>query len=92
MFSLGFQCLKSPRIRAYSGPYFHAFEMNTKRFEVSLRIQSECGKVRTRIIPNTGTFHAVFMHCTRGAGAARNREIMKSVRQLVSNRLNRSWL
>ena len=26
---------------------------------VSLRIQSECGKRRTRITPNTDTFHAV---------------------------------
>ena len=31
-----------------SGPYFPAFEMNTGRYEVSLRIQSECGKIRTR--------------------------------------------
>ena len=33
---------------------------------VSLRIQSECGKMRTRITPNTDTFHAVlwfvFLH------------------------------
>ena len=26
---------------------------------VSLRIQSECGKMRTRITPNTDTFHAM---------------------------------
>ena len=26
---------------------------------VSLRIQSKCGKIRTRITPNTDTFHAV---------------------------------
>ena len=26
---------------------------------VSLRIQSECGKLRTRITPNTDTFYAV---------------------------------
>ena len=29
---------------------------------VSLRIQSECGKMGTRITPNTDTFHAVY--CT----------------------------
>ena len=28
---------------------------------VSLRIQSECGKIRTRITPNTDTFHAVMV-------------------------------
>ena len=28
-------------------------------YEVSLRIQSECGKIRTRITPNTDTFHTV---------------------------------
>ena len=43
-------CLKSVRIRSYSGPHFPAFR---------LRIQSECGKMRTRIIPYTDTFHAV---------------------------------
>ena len=30
-----------------------------KRYGLSLRIQSECGKLRTRITPNTDTFHAV---------------------------------
>ena len=32
-----------------------------KRYGVSLRIQSECGKIRTRITPNTDTFHAVLL-------------------------------
>ena len=31
----------------FSGPYFPAFGLNTERYEVSLRIQSECGKIRT---------------------------------------------
>ena len=31
------------------------------RYSVSLRIQSECGKMRTRITPNTDTFHAVWV-------------------------------
>ena len=30
--------------------------MNTERYSVSLRIQSECRKTRTRITPNTDTF------------------------------------
>ena len=31
-----------------SVPYFPAFGLNTERYEVSLRIQPECGKTRTR--------------------------------------------
>ena len=41
--------------------FFPAFWLNTERFGVSLRIQSECGKIRTRKTPNTGTFHAMFV-------------------------------
>ena len=40
-------------------PAFPAFELNTERYGVSPRIQSECGKMRTRITPNTDTFQAV---------------------------------
>ena len=32
----------------FSGPYFPAFGLNTKRYSVSLCIQSECGKIRTK--------------------------------------------
>ena len=39
--------------------HFPAFGLNTKRYFVSLRIQSKCGKMRTRITPNTHTFYAV---------------------------------
>ena len=52
-------CLKSVRIRSYSGPYFPAFGLNTERYSVSLRTQSECGKIWTRITPNADTFYAV---------------------------------
>ena len=51
--------MKSVRIRSYSGPYFPAFRLTTERCFVSLHIQSECGKMRTRITPSTDTFHAV---------------------------------
>ena len=51
-------CKKSVRIRSFSGPCFPAFELNTERYSVSLRIQSECGKIRTRKTPNTDTLHA----------------------------------
>ena len=52
-------CIKSVRIRSYSGPYFPAFGLTTERYEVSLHIQFECWKMWTRITPNTDTFYAV---------------------------------
>ena len=39
--------------------HFPVFGLNTERYSLSCRIQSECGKTRTRITPNTDTFHAV---------------------------------
>ena len=45
--------VKSVRIRIYSGPYFPAFRLNTEKYFISLRIQSEYGKIRTKITPNT---------------------------------------
>ena len=44
-------CVSSIRIRSFSGPYFQAFKLNTERYGVSLGIQSECGKIRTRKTP-----------------------------------------
>ena len=32
----------------FPGPYFPAFGLNTEKYFVSLRIQSECGKIRTK--------------------------------------------
>ena len=51
--------MKSARIWRFYGPYFPAFGLNTERYGVSLRIQFECGKIRTRKTPNTDTFIAV---------------------------------
>ena len=48
----GLHCVKSVRIRSYSGPHFPVFGLN---------IQSECGKMQTRITPNTDTFSAVLL-------------------------------
>ena len=52
-------CVKSVHIRSFSGPYFPVFGLKTERHFVSLHIQSECGKMRTRKTANTDTFHAV---------------------------------
>ena len=38
---------------------FPTFGMNTERCRVSVRIQCECGKMRTRTTPNMDSFHAV---------------------------------
>ena len=56
-----FHCVKSVCIRSYSGPHFPAFRLNTERYRVSFRIQSECGKMRIRITLNAGIFYAVFL-------------------------------
>ena len=40
---------------------FSRFGLNMERSEVSLRIQSECGKMWTRITPNTDNFYAVLL-------------------------------
>ena len=50
-------CVKSDRIRRYSGLHFPAFGLNTEKYSVSLCIQTECGKIRTRITPNTDNFY-----------------------------------
>ena len=53
--------VKSVRIRNYSGPHFSAYGLNSERYyvySVSLHIQSEQGKMRTRVTPNTAAFNA----------------------------------
>ena len=55
-----YQYVKSVFIWSFSGPYFPAFGLNVERYFVSLRIQTECGKIRTRKTPNTDTFHSVY--------------------------------
>ena len=52
-------CVKSVLIRSFSGLYFPTFGLHTERYSVSLRIQSECGKIRTTKTPNIDNFHAV---------------------------------
>ena len=51
-------CMKSVQIRSYFWSYFPIFGLNTERYEVSLCIQSECRKIRTRK-------HSVFGHFSR---------------------------
>ena len=44
-------------------PYSELFCSHAVTFSVSLRIQSECGKILTRKAPNTDSFHAVDSYC-----------------------------
>ena len=47
------------RIRNFSGPCFLTFGLSTEIYGVSLRIQSEFGKIWNRKTPHTDTSHAV---------------------------------
>ena len=71
-------CLRSVRIRSFSGPYFPAFGLNTKSYfilrscsSVSLSIQYECRKIRTRKSPDTDTFTLCNSH-----GKIKHKEII----------------
>ena len=86
--------VKSVPIRSFSGPYFPVFGLNAERYGVSLRIQSKCGKMRTRKTPNTDTFHAVWIEL--GIFRVNNRRLlnyavwinfMKNVSRKVPRRL-----
>ena len=74
-------CVKSVRIRSFSGLYFPTFGLNTDRCSVSLRIQSECVKGLTRKTPNTDTFHAVTMFEDIRPGLNYNDDSLKIVNQ-----------
>ena len=52
-------CVKSVRIRRFSGPDFPAFGVNTERCSISFRIHSKCGKILARKTLDTDTFHVV---------------------------------
>ena len=54
---LEWHCVKNVPIQSYSGPHFPAFG------------RSECGKMRTRITPNTDTSRSVvFLDLVRESG------------------------
>ena len=55
----------------FSGLYFPAFELNTERYGISLRIQTECGKTRTRQ-------NSVFGHFSRSVVLDQNKKLSVS--------------
>ena len=79
--------MKSVRIRSYSGPYFSAFGLNTERYSVSLRIQFECGKMRTRITPNTDTFYGVDLTQVKWYSISSTKNILDEVPDELPNEL-----
>ena len=52
-------CSKSVHTWSFSGLYFPALGLNTKRYSVSVRIQPECQKLQTRKTLNMLTFYTV---------------------------------
>ena len=57
---ISYHYVKCVRIWSFSGPYFPTFGLNTKRYTVSIFIQSACGKIRTRKTSNTDAFYVSY--------------------------------
>ena len=55
----GILCIKIVRVSSYSGPHYLTLGLKTERYSVSIRIQSESGKMRIWITPNRYTFYTV---------------------------------
>ena len=67
LLTLMFTVWKESKYGVFSGPYFPAFGLNTERYGAFFRIQSECGKIRTRKnsvfghFPRSGCLHCQFL-------------------------------
>ena len=59
VFTVANHCMKNVYILNFSSPHFPEFGLNTDKYSVSLRIQSECRKIWTKKTPNTEKFYAV---------------------------------
>ena len=57
--NLGPHSVTTVRIRSFTGSYFPAFGLDTERYGISFRIQSECRKIQTKETPNMNFFHVV---------------------------------
>ena len=53
-------CKKCPYSKLFRSVFFH-IGLNTERYGLSLRIQSKCWKMGTRITPNMDFFYAVLV-------------------------------
>ena len=71
---------KVSKYAVFSGPHFPAFALNTERYSVSLRIQSECGKIRTRK-------NSVFRHFSHSVIASEFlKQSWKSLKNITNNK------
>ena len=77
--------VKSVHIRSYSGQHFSRIRTE---YSVSLRIQSKCGKIRTRITPNTDTI-SIFQRIFCIARQHKMGQLIKN--RLISPTLTLSW-
>ena len=77
------RCAKSVRVRNYSGPHFSAFGLNAERYSVCLRIQFECGKMRTTITPNTDILYAVMKVQINHQGMEFVNEVSKVLHSMI---------
>ena len=69
-------CVKSGRIRSFSGPYLTAFGLNTERYCVSLRIQSKSG--------NAGQKHSEYGQFSRIVYYLKS-AVVKGIGRLLEN-------
>ena len=72
---------KVSKYGVFSGPHFLAFGLNTERYSAFLRIQSECGKIRTRK-------NSAFGHFSRSVS---NIEHFKVIALRWRNSLHKKW-
>ena len=82
--------IKRVRIWSYSGPHFPAFGLNTERYGVSLRVQSKCGKIRTRVTANVDTFYVVLNSCQSPIYICKHLTYLKE-KQSSNWRVSKAW-
>ena len=86
VFEISIQCVKSVQTRTFFWPVFSLvpteYGEGTERYGVSLRIWSECGRMRTRK-------NSVFAHFSR---SARKKTELESLFKIVVPTQRFSWL
>ena len=77
--------MKSGQIRSFFWSVFSCIQLNTEKYVVSLRIQSECGKIRTRRNPVFGHFSrsGVIKQLDLGGKIDRNSAVRVVVRSIL---------
>ena len=69
---------RESKYKVFSGPYFPVFGLSTERYSVSLRIQSECEKIRTRK-------NSLFGHFSRSGNKRSNIEMKANSALILKN-------